>query len=97
MPTGIELIMQERLRQIKEEAYTSKHDDEHTDGELADAAACYAATTIRRNRFIGWVWPFDFEWWKPSPKDRIKELAKAGALIVAEIERLQRSEMKRNE
>jgi len=33
-------------------------------------------------------WPWDKEWWKPSPDDRIRELEKAGALIAAEIDRL---------
>lgn len=36
------------------------------------------------------MWPFSQEWWKPTPDDRIRELAKAGALIAAEIDRLQR-------
>lgn len=35
------------------------------------------------------VFPWDEEWWKPSD-DPIRNLVKAGALIVAEIERLQR-------
>ncbi len=33
-----------------------------------------------------WDW---FKWWKPTPENRIKELAKAGALIAAEIDRIQ--------
>ena len=33
-------------------------------------------------------WPFDPMWWKPTPDDRVKELVKAGALIAAEIDRL---------
>jgi hypothetical protein len=32
-------------------------------------------------------WPWSFEWWKP--KDRIRNLVRAGALIAAEIDRLQ--------
>ena len=36
-------------------------------------------------------WPFDLKWLKRTPKKRIKELAKAGALIAAEIDRLQRT------
>ena len=36
------------------------------------------------------MFPFSSVWWKPSPENRIKELAKAGALIAAEIDRLQR-------
>ena len=35
------------------------------------------------------MWPWDLEWFKPSPYDRIRELVKAGALIAAEIDRLQ--------
>lgn len=36
------------------------------------------------------IWPWDAEWWKPLPNDRIHELVKAGALIAAEIDRLDR-------
>jgi hypothetical protein len=36
-------------------------------------------------------WPWDAEWWKPSP-DSVRNLVKAGALIAAEIDRLQRKE-----
>ena len=35
-------------------------------------------------------WPWKPEWWKPTPDDRVRELAKAGALIAAEIDRLKR-------
>jgi hypothetical protein len=42
MKTGIELIAEERKRQIEVEGWTAEHDDEHTDGELALAAVCYA-------------------------------------------------------
>jgi hypothetical protein len=37
-------------------------------------------------------WPFDRSWYKPTPENRIRELEKAGALIAAEIDRLQRLE-----
>lgn len=33
-------------------------------------------------------WPWDEMLWKPTPDDRIRELAKAGALIATEIDRL---------
>ncbi len=42
MKTGIELIAQERQRQVSEEGWTAEHDDGHTDQELARAASCYA-------------------------------------------------------
>jgi hypothetical protein len=34
-------------------------------------------------------WPWDEKWWKPSTNP-IRNLVKAGALIAAEIDRLQR-------
>lgn len=40
---GIERIAAERQRQIDEEGYTPEHDQEHGNGALAYAAACYAA------------------------------------------------------
>ena len=36
------------------------------------------------------LWPWEPGYWKPTPNDRIRELVKAGALIAAEIDRLQR-------
>ncbi len=42
-------------------------------------------------------WPWDRDWWKPGgesgPVDRRRQLVKAGALIVAEIERLDRKDV----
>ena len=39
MKTGIELIAEERKRQIEEEGWTAEHDDQQTDGEIAEAAS----------------------------------------------------------
>lgn len=96
--TGIELIAAERKRQIEQEGWTPEHDDGHFDGELAQAAACYALPKQTRNGYLlnrmvwEFFWPWDSEWWKPATnsRGRIKELTKAGALIAAEIDRLQR-------
>jgi hypothetical protein len=93
--SGIELIAAERERQISAEGWTSAHDDEHTVGQLIVAAQDYigAAKNILRKwdfpdkPFMGWPW--DVSWWKPSP-DPIRNLVKAGALIAAEIDRLER-------
>lgn len=41
--TGAKLIAQERRRQMEVEGWSSEHDDKHTDGELAEAAATYAS------------------------------------------------------
>lgn len=91
----------ERLRQVTAEGWTPEHDDQHRGGSLAIAAACYAAhdnmtleTRSFGNRDQGRVpalWPrsWDYTWFKPS--DRRRDLVKAGALILAEIERLDRA------
>lgn len=94
MKTGIELIAEERKRQIEVEGFNSDHDSHNNMGELVSAASCYLgyeyphwAETIDLipvpSRF-----PWDSKWWKPTPNDRIRELTKAGALIAAEIDRL---------
>lgn len=92
-------IAAERRRQIEVEGWTAEHDDQHDRYQMALAAACYAArggeTSSPCNRndwiigFIGNVWPWAREWWKP--KDRRRDLIRAAALIVAEIERLDRA------
>jgi hypothetical protein len=91
---GVALIAAERRRQIEVEGWTPKHDDEHASDELALAAVCYAmpeSGRLARYTMPPW-WPWDASWWKPSPTDRVRELVKAGALIAAEIERLQRAD-----
>lgn len=85
---GLELVGNERARQIEDEDFDADHDDyENVYEELASAAACYAMPQEYRK---GMPWPWDKKWWKPTPNDRIRELVKAGALIVAEIDRLKR-------
>lgn len=99
MKTAIEMIADERKRQIEEEGWTPEHDDSlNSDGELGNAAACYAMSEDTRdtetfdNRILNCVWPWQRRWFKPTPDDRIRELVKAGAMIVAAIEQLQRKE-----
>ena len=82
-------IEAERVRQVEEEGWTTEHDDEHDGGELAHAAGCYAlfsgsnADADNPPKY----WPWD-DGWKPSEYRR--DLIKAAALLVAEIERLDR-------
>ena len=80
--SGVGLIAEERKRQIEKEGWLAAHDDEHANGEMAQAAACY---TLGEDCV---EWPWEEEWWKP--KDRISDLVRAGALIAAEIDRLTR-------
>ena len=43
MKSGIELITEERKRQIEKEGFDAEHDSQHDAGELAFAAICYAS------------------------------------------------------
>lgn len=92
---GIELIAAERQRQIAVEGWTPEHDDSHDLGEMVIAAWAYAQCAIniirghKADRIPDW-WPWAVKWWKPS-SDPIRNLVKAGALIAAEIDRLQRA------
>lgn len=86
-------VIAERQRQKTVEGWSEAHDDRnHSAGELARAAAAYAYAGAFRdfNRNTLWrrLWPWSWEWWKP--KDRRYDLVRAGALILAEIERLDR-------
>lgn len=93
---GAELIAAERRRQVEAEGWTPEHDDEHQGNALAWAGRCYidAATIPAGQReFVTRPplnWPWDASWWKPDI-DPIRNLVKAGALIAAEIDRLQRA------
>ena len=82
---GIERIAAERQRQIEVEGWTPEHDDMYDNGELAAAAACYAADKRRYTYAPPPQWPWDAKWWKPD--SHIRSLEKAGALIAAEIDR----------
>jgi len=85
-------IATERKRQIEVKGWTAEHDDTHTNAEMAQAAVCYV---MGRTRFGGaydpenlWPLEWDTSWWKPGTYRR--NLVKAAALIIAEIERIDR-------
>lgn len=95
--TVIDEIDAERERQKTVEGWTAEHDDKHSFGEMAMAAAVYAMKPNARSFFADSytgdtirdrLWPWSKAWWKPTTRRR--DLVKAGALIVAEIERLDR-------
>lgn len=92
MKNAIELISEERDRQISQEGWTAEHDDEHNHGELAKAAACYAVYHTDAKVVEGDedAWPWSKEWDKRKDPNDIRNLVKAGALIAAEIDRIQR-------
>lgn len=99
MPQAARDVLAERQRQISHEGWTPEHDDEHDGGELADAASCYAHEAGRsargdhRDLRPSW-WPWEDGW---KPKDARRNLVRAGALILAEIERLDRKAAREQE
>lgn len=94
----------ERARQVDEEKYTNEDDDAHQDGSLWQAAFFYATTALKPPvwpfmYFKKWPWsPEFFKPWKKDASgnytteiDKERCLVKAGALILAEQERLARA------
>ena len=88
-------VLAERRRQVEAEGWTPEHDDEHGAGEMAAAAACYGLNAAGCGCEVARNWPWDGSWWKPTTSRR--DLVKAGALILAEIERLDRLVAKKQE
>lgn len=87
-------IAAERRRQIEAEGWTPERDDKYRPYVLSGAAGCYAMHTLAYPAGDPPpAWPFAASWWKPSADPR-RNLVKAGALIAAEIERLDRAAQK---
>lgn len=100
-------ILAERKRQRTVEGWDNAHDDEHVDGDLRIVAQAYYwhaigssslgwqhvpihdVKTGKAQTRIPCPWPWAPKWWKPKTPER--DLERAGALCVAEIERLERS------
>lgn len=107
----VEELAAERHRQIRGEGYDLAHDDEHIDGELASAAGAYCLASASpcdgyaaieyqvladpgsRIFAIRRAWPWGLAMFKPD--DRRRSLVKAGAMIIAEIGRLDRMALRR--
>lgn len=104
MKKGIELIAEERQRQIDVEGYSAQHDSQHNASELIYAAIAYVESAkvgvncaemgntnkheiMRRKTEMGRYYPFG---WNFKPTTDIRDLIKAGALIAAAIDRLQK-------
>uniref|UniRef100_A4WTA9 Restriction alleviation protein, Lar family n=1 Tax=Cereibacter sphaeroides (strain ATCC 17025 / ATH 2.4.3) TaxID=349102 RepID=A4WTA9_CERS5 len=83
-------VLAERARQISAEGWTPEHDDGHSRGQMATAAGCYILHQSHLGDELEVFWPWEMTWWKPT--DRRRDLVKAAALLLAEIERLDRAE-----
>lgn len=95
-------VIGERQRQVTAEGMTLEHDDRYKFGEMALAAACYAIAAPVLNFMDATngvsprvpacpgMWPWSPSWWKP--RSSRENLVRSGALILAEIERIDRKE-----
>lgn len=98
----VQEIAAERQRQIEVEGFDSEHDDCHSESELSAGAAAYALRVWSSHldpspNVSSPFWPskFPIGMWKPGPARRM--LVKAAAMLVAEIERLDRADAKGGE
>jgi hypothetical protein len=93
-------VLRERERQCSGEGFTPSHDDGYDWGVLADAGAAYAVyagdalhpySQGDGQFFIDSpsMWPLKDKWWKP--KNPRAALVKAAALLIAEIEKIDRA------
>ncbi len=87
-------VINERYRQISVEGWTTEHDDSHRNGELAQAAAAYAfyccdAENSGPDALTLFPKTWDKGWFKPTTDRR--NLVKAAALLLADIERRDRA------
>lgn len=94
-------VMMERRRQVDEEGFSHKHDDAHEPGDLAAAGSAYALATAdvlyglfgyRSSQSPPRMWPTRWKWKPSTPRTM---LVKAVALLLAQIERLDREESKK--
>lgn len=98
-------VLAERQRQIRVGGWTPEHDDSHDSGQMAGAASCYAQHVNARCWVVTDLdngpeiysteptpdnWPWDDSWWKPTTPRR--DAVKACALLLAEIERIDRAD-----
>jgi hypothetical protein len=102
MKNGVELIAEERQRQIDVEGYSKEHDSQHKVSEFISAASSYTHSAVMHalkeegatNDALTNGIPFlkkSFVWGYDAfkPTNCLRDLIKAGALIAAAIDRLQ--------
>nr|WP_315540136.1 3'-5' exonuclease [uncultured Comamonas sp.] len=84
-------VLAERARQISTEGWTPEHDDQYRPGEMLMAADSYISWNCGEYEpgTVPVNWPWNAAWFKPTTERR--NLEKAGALILAEIERIDRA------
>ena len=95
-PASLQSVLAERIRQIQVHCFYPEQDEEYVNGDLAQAGACYAIEAAKQApetedamRLVPEAWPWMAASWRPH--DQRRNLVKAGALILAEIDRLDRA------
>lgn len=101
--SGVSRITQERRQQVFKHSFDTAKDDSYTAEELVWAALHYAAPESDWEGVARvheeyeqcveeplWPYSWDKKWDKKQSKTRIEQLSIAGALIAAEIDRLER-------
>lgn len=87
---GVELIADERRKQISVFGFTKEHDAQHDPSMFAKAAQAYLMPTkhpeVDYYHSPPSVWPWEKSWWKHE--GRVRSLVKAGALTAAAIDRI---------
>lgn len=84
IPQAIRDVLAERKRQTEVKGWMQEHEDSHGRRELSDAAAAYL---LYEQEIAADIWPFESAF---CPKNHRDNVVTAGALIIAEIERLDR-------
>lgn len=82
-------VLAERARQIGEKRWLPAHDDTYKKHELAQAAACYAFPELTALTDVP-IWPWSADQLKL--RDARQNYVRAAALLLAEIERLDRQD-----
>ncbi|HHJ2813492.1 TPA: hypothetical protein ACQIYV_002732 [Escherichia coli] len=90
LSNAVQSVIAERQRHQSAEGWTPEHDDQYSKSQLLWASSCYVLNAIHPFNRIPFDWPWTPEWWKPTNPRR--DMVKAGALILAEIERIDRQE-----
>lgn len=93
---SLQMVTQERARQVEVLGYDDENDSSYEDDVLARAAATYLMRPLFSDvdyakgtgKGVPYMFPFPEEYWKPHPENRLRELTKAGALVLAEMHRL---------
>ncbi|HCF9240829.1 TPA: hypothetical protein NI607_005288 [Pseudomonas aeruginosa] len=83
-------VLAERRRQVEIKGHSLEGDDGYISGQLAAAAACYAlwAADVPMDLWER-LWPWHRNWFKHGTPRQM--MVKAGGLVLAEIERLDRA------